>query len=188
MGDKSGQSKQRGVTNRAEAERQLAAKIRQESYLAMARKEVPSPEEMKAALERVRKAQAISFEVEMHDIWRAVILTNGVPLPNRYKPELVIVFFKPELLVVTPVMSVIDGWLAVTLCSLSTHRATLLSAGADDVESLLRRSAIGRAVGFRPTNDESADWLRLMLARASGMRYREHSILDPEKIIYTRDA
>jgi len=188
MGKKSGQNKRPPPGGRAAAERRVADAVRREAYLAAARKEVPSPEEMEAALDRVRKAQAISFEVELAGSWRAVTLTDVIPMSNRYKPELVIIFFKPVLLVATPSMPEVAGWLAVSLCSLSTHRATLLSAGETDVASLLRRSSMGRAVSFRPTNEESGDWLRLVLAKASGMRYREHSMVDPSKIIYTRDA
>jgi len=159
------------MNNRERVERMR--QLREEARTAKERHEVPSPDEMEAALERVQKTASITFELDING-WRIVYLTSAVPMPNTIIPALTVVYFKPVLAVATPYMPEIPGWLSVTLSSLATGRATLL----------VDERAI--TVGFRATCQAAEDWLKLELARAAGMKFREHSILKPDEVIYTK--
>jgi hypothetical protein len=150
-----------------------------DSSLARQQHEVPSPAQVEAAVNRINKAASITFELEL-DSWRTVILAEAKPLYNRVRPDLTIIFFKPVLLVVTPYMQEIYGWLAVSLGSLiGRGTATLMpTIGA----------STGRRVGFKPSNEDAEAWLRLQFARAMGARFRSHSMVKPDAITYTKDA
>jgi len=190
MGNKGGQARRqpRGNfrTRQREQQAQAAAAQREEDRrLARMRKEVPSPEEMDAVLKRIRKTASITFEVELGS-WRAVYLTEPIPMPNKHKPELSIIFFKPVLVISTPFMPELRGYVACTLESLYTKRGTYME-GAEGVEihQLTAGMRHGRTVGFRPANSDSADWYRLCFARCMGYQFREHDSLDPTKVVYT---
>jgi len=159
------------MNNRERVERMR--QLREEARTAKERHEVPSPDEMEAAIERVQKTASITFELDING-WRTIFLTSAVPMPNERIPALTVVYFKPVLAVATPYMPDIPGWLAVTVLSLATGRATLL----------IGERAI--TVGFKATCQAAEDWLKLELARAAGMRFREHSILKPDEVIYTK--
>ena len=194
MGKKSGQKRTTWKGGSSEGERQRQQRLQEQQRmtqeaLAIERmqKEVPSPEEMDAALERVRKATSITFEVYLGGSWRTVWFTEARPLPNQVKPDLTILFFKPVLVISTAYLPSIEGYLAVSLHSLVTEKVTLLPLPKEELslEALLSGIRYGRTLGFRPANEESRDWLRLCFARAMGMKFREHSFLDPSKIVYT---
>lgn len=172
-------------TVRAEHNARMEYIRRQEdAYLARLRSEVPSPDEMDAALERIKKAESIAFELDITG-WRTVYLTEPIPLPNQVRKELTIIFFKPVLAIPTPFLPELRGWVALTLESFITGRGTLMLGDNPDPLAFLQQGRNNQVVGFRPCNDESRDWLRLCFARAMGMKFREHSLLDSSKIIYT---
>ena len=147
---------------------------------------VPSPEEMEAALERVQKSQSITFEIDYLGFNRVVWLVEGKFFPNRVQPKLGIMFFKPVPIVVTPYLTTIPGWVAVTLDSLNTERCSLMLIGDDKLteQHLFVHLANSRRVFFQPSDDAARDWMKLQFARAVGVKFRTHSILDPTKIIY----
>ena len=132
----------------------------------------PSPEEVAVANQRMEATMSITFELDING-WRTVWFQQAQPAPNRIKPELSIIYYKPVLVIPTAMMPDIDGYVAVSVSSFNTHLVTWLREGAV------------KAIPFRPCNARSEAWLRQKLALASGYRFREHGFLDKEKIIYT---
>lgn len=168
---------------------QEAKKKAEDASLAAQRSEVPTPEEVNAALLRLARTANIYFQVDLGNGWTDVVLINVVPIVNRVNMELTILFFKMERkrpMIMTPgdmlVNYEIDGWLALTMDSLRTMRATLVLGEKPT-------SPRNVTVGFRvPSGNEDADdWLRLMFAKAQGARFRQHSSVNPSEIQYTRN-
>ena len=141
--------------------------------------EVPHPAAVEAAVNRINRIASVTFELEL-GTWRTIILTEAKPMYNRVRPDLTIIFYKPVLLVVTPYMPEVPGWLAVSLGSLVGNGTATLMPTLD--------AAMGRRVGFKPSNQNAEDWLRLQFARASGMKFRSHGLVDPSKRVYTKEA
>jgi hypothetical protein len=138
-------------------------------------KDNPSPLEVAVAVQRVKQHMETTFELDLNG-WRMVYLVEAQAMPSWIKPETSMIFYTPELVVPTPYMPTIGGRLAVTLESLRTGRATIIYPSYNST------------VGFRASNEKSADWLRLQLAKCAGMRYRRHRWDDPTKIVFTKDA
>ncbi len=136
---------------------------------------VPSPGAVAEAVARLNRATTTTFELDLEG-WRTIWLADGRPLVNTQHREQTIIYYRPMLVIATPYLPAIDGQIALTVVSLETGKCTWLVG---------QRSA---TVGFRACNEHSANWLRMNFARVSGMRFREHGALNPDKIIYTRDA
>jgi hypothetical protein len=134
---------------------------------------VPSPEEIKNAKDRLRTTANITFWIDVKG-WRLIQLLQPKIMPNVHKPELVVIYYKPDIVIQTPYMATIDGNIAVSKLSLDKGVVTWMNSGRDV------------NVGFRPANPQSEDWLRLKLALAGGMKFRSHGFVDKDKIIYTQ--
>ena len=85
-------------------------------------------------------------------------------------------------------------WLAtMMLAKRGFHRVLLLvgetparmSFKSDRSVSLLFGDAGSATALESDSADDSRDWYRLCFARAMGYQFREHSLLDPDKLIYT---
>jgi hypothetical protein len=111
------------------------------------------------------------------DSWRTVQLTEAKAMPSYVNSKSTIIFYKPVLLVSTPFMPELEGTVAVTLYSLETGTCTWL-----------RLDKPNQVIGFRACNEHSEAWLREQLAKAAGMKFRHHGMVDPSKIIYTKEA
>ena len=132
----------------------------------------PTPEEMEASLARMRRHQSITFEIEL-DSWYTVWLTEKVPMLNRIKPELSVIYFKPMLLIATPMMPEFPGRIAVTGAGVANKRCTWITDYGH------------RTVGFRYCNEDSLKWINLQFARAGGMKFRHRGLVKPDQVIYT---
>ena len=142
----------------------------------MPKEYIPSPEEVAAANKRLADYANTTFEVNING-WRMVWLRHPQVFYNRLKPELTVIHYQPEIVVATPYMPSIDGWVALSVLSIPNQKCTWVMANG--------RNA---TIGFRCCNTRSEAWLREKLALASGMRFRSHGFVDKSKIIYTREA
>lgn len=149
------------------------------------RNDHPSPAEIEEAVGRIKDSkQRTTVEIQMGKHWRAVRVTQLRSLPNKIKPELTILFFKPTLLVSTPGMTTLDAWVALTLEGASNNRCTLISdVNMDNPREALHR---GRDVGFRYPNPKAKSYMQQQFARAMGMRYRNKKLVKPDEYEYTR--
>ena len=137
---------------------------------------IPTLQEVAAANKRLTDYMNTTFGIGING-WRMVWLRHPQIFYNRVAPELTIIHYRPEIVVATPYMPNIDGWLAISVFSIPNARCTWLLPGGASV-----------TVAFRCCNTRSEAWLREKLALASGMRFRSHGFVDKEKIVYTRDA
>lgn len=135
--------------------------------------EQPSPEELERAIARVERHASLVFELAL-PTWTMVRLTSAKPMPVVQKPELTVIYFKPILLVSTPVMPEFVGNIALTGKGIENKTCTWITEQGE------------RSIGFRTTNEDGLKWLNLQFARANRMRFREHGIVDPRKVTYRR--
>lgn len=142
----------------------------------MPKQHIPSPEEIAAANQRLMDYANTTFEVDING-WRMVWLRHPQIFLNRVKPELTVIHYQPEVVVATPYMPGIDGWLAISVLSIPNAKCTWLLPNGKPI-----------TVGFRCCNIRSEAWLREKLALAAGMRFRSHGMVDKDKIIYTKEA
>ena len=138
--------------------------------------EVPRPEAIAAAKARLAAVNNLVFELELGS-WRSVWLTEAKPFPVSGNQRLTVIMFKPVLLVTTPYLHDLDFWVAISQGSLDNKYCSMLHP---DVRH------DGARLGFRCANDEAEKWLRLKLAQAAGMRFREHNSVKSDELVYTK--
>lgn len=134
----------------------------------------PTPDEMEASLARMARYNSLVFELAL-PTWTMVRLARIADVVVGGKPELTIIFFKPTLLVATPIMPEFPGHIALTGKGIQNHTCTWITTEGE------------RNIGFRYTNDDALKWLNLQFARSNKMRFREHDTLDKDKVVYTRN-
>jgi len=134
----------------------------------------PTPDEMEASLARMERFNSLVFELAL-PTWTMVRLTQVNAIPVADRPELTVIYFKPILLVSTPMMPEFPGHIALSGKGIQNHTCTWITEDGE------------RNIGFRCTNEDGLKWLNLKFARANKMRFREHDTLDKDKVVYTRN-
>lgn len=147
----------------------------------------PSPKEVAEAKERMRRYNAITFEIDLGTGWRQIRMGSHMPLYNPIKPELSLLVFRALPVIATPYLSKIEGTFWITLDGLTKGKVTWVSGEA---QSYLRMQGVidkGAACEceFRCVTEEAGMWLHRELAKACGMRFAEHDLSG--KVVYTRE-
>lgn len=146
----------------------------------------PSPDEVVEAKERIRRYNAITFEIDLGTGWRQIRMGSHMPLYNPIKPELSMLMFKALPVIATPYLSKIEGTFWITLAGLTAGLVTWVSSGKQSflsVEEAGKRNSI--ECKFRCVTEEAGMWLHRELAKACGMRFAEHTMSG--SVVYTRD-
>jgi len=147
---------------------------------------IPSPDEMAEASKRIAKFKALRFEVDLGDgVWRMVCLGSHVPLRNPIKPELSMLVFRAFPVIGTPYLSEIEGTFWITLDGLTAGKVTWIAGKTQQYLSGRKYGEEAKECKFRCLTEEAGLWLHRELAKACGMKFREHDI--GGHIIYTRD-
>lgn len=160
--------------------------------MATPEKQYPTPAEVAESKARMFRLSQLIFEVDVSG-WRMVTIHNRLPFPNRIKRHLSLLFFTAQPVIATPYLSDIGGLFCVSLPGLEAKivswMPTMDKRRLERVLNPMQALRSSLRVGFRPTTIEADNWIRLQLAKASGMRFREHSLLTPNsgKVIYTRE-
>jgi len=144
----------------------------------------PSPDEVAAAKERMRRYNALTFEVDLGTGWRQIRMGSHQPLYNPVKPELSLLVFRALPVIATPYLSKIEGKFFITLSGLTKGKVTWVTEGT---QLYLRggREKSGISCEFRCVTEEAGMWLHRELAKACGMRFAEHDLAGHVK--YTRE-
>lgn len=148
-------------------------------------KHVPHPDEVEEAKERINKTRKqATVEIKFGTHWRKCIATEIKEFPNRIKPELSILFFKPEVIIATPGMHSLNCWVAITLKGAKEGRCTVMKDVGDDPRLSLSRGVIHE---FRYPYEETKHFFQQRFAKAAGMRYRSHKLVKPDEYEYTKN-
>jgi len=151
------------------------------------RQRVPSPDEVAKAQKRVAKFEALRFELDLGDgVWRMVRIGNRVPLYNPVKPELSMLMFGVTPVVPSAYLPEIGGTFWITLDGLTAGKVTWMpSENQLYLVQQNRKWKDGTTCKFRCCTEEAGLWLHRELAKACGMRFREHDL--GGRVVYTRD-
>lgn len=146
----------------------------------------PSPDEVAEAKERMRRYNALTFEVDLGTGWRQIRMGSHMPLYNPVKPELSMLVFRALPVIATPYLSKIEGKFFITLDGLTKGEVTWLSEKSQ-VDYLSGRRYKKETVpcNFRCVTKEAGMWLHRELAKACGMRFAEHDLAG--NVVYTRE-
>ena len=147
----------------------------------------PSPDEIAEAKERMRRYNAIIFEIDLGTGWRQICIGNHMPLYNPVKPELSLLVFRALPVIVTPYLSKIEGQFFITLDGLTKGIVTWISLEYPHflLENYNKYSKGSIECKFRCVTEEAGMWLHRELAKACGMRFAEHDLAG--NVVYTRE-
>lgn len=150
----------------------------------------PSPEQVAAAKERMRRYNALTFEIDLgNGVWRQIRMGSHVRLYNPVKPELSMLVFRALPVIATPYLSKIGGVFYITLDGLTSGKVTWMSEKAQrHLWKVTRKRGFGEGsieCKFRCVTKEAGTWLHRELAKACGMRFAEHDLAG--NVVYTRE-
>ena len=148
----------------------------------------PSPKQVEEAKERMDRLRLLTFEVDLGTGWRQIRIGNHMPLYNYVKPELSMLIFRAIPVIATPYLSKIGGSFYLTLDGLTAGKITWIPGKSQNYltgRNELLRPEHARECEFRCVTREAGIWLHRELAKACGMRFREHDI--GGHVRYTRD-
>ena len=155
-------------------------------------KQYPTPAEVAKSVARISHLSRLTFEVDVNG-WRLVTIHNKLPFPNRIQRKLSLLFFTAQPVIATPYLSDIGGLFCISLPGVDSQivswMPTMDKRRLERVLNPMQALRGSLRVGFRSTTIEADNWLRLQLAKAAGMRYKEHSLLTPGegRAIFTRE-
>lgn len=148
----------------------------------------PSPEEAAQRLGRVLRFLNLTFEVRFCDgVWRLVRIATHRPIYNEYNPGLSLLVFELQPWVATPYLPEIRGFFTASRAGF--ERGVVSWEPPSDMRFLSGRVPPGGSVlvPFHATNDDSAAWFSLQLARAAKAKFRQRAFLREDRYIYRRE-
>ena len=149
----------------------------------------PTPEEAQRALGHVIRFLNLVFEVELGDgAWRPVRIGEHRPLRNVTRPELSLLAFKLEPLIVTPYLPEIRGCFFASRPGIERGVVSWIpTADMRHLSQLRQPEGVSRYVRFRCVTEDAANWFAVLLAKAGGMRYRNRTLLRQDRYEYRRE-
>jgi hypothetical protein len=156
-------------------------------------KEVPSPDQVAAANERLKKYAALTFEIQLSNGWTAVRIAHKMPLYNPINPSMSLLIFRLEPVVPTPYLPSLEGLFWLSSPGLKKGVVTWIPDASQeyligkDYHRTMNALAMGKSYNmpFRCQTQGAGEWLVLQLAKAAGMKFREHDMAG--NLVYTRE-
>jgi len=139
-------------------------------------------------LDRLSRLHALVYEVDLGDrIPRLVRIGERLPIYNKIRPDMNMLAFRLEPLVLTPYLSEIGGVFYATRLGVQKGVVSWVPDGS--MAHLSDAASLGRSqkVYFSATTDQAQLWLERRFARLVGARYRSHKMLHVDQYEYTRE-
>ena len=149
----------------------------------------PSPQVVEAILSRLGRFHALVYEVDLGDgIQRLVRIGQRLPLSNKQRPDLSMLMFVLEPLVLTPYLPEIRGVFYAT--ALSLQKGIISWVPHESMAHLTGRrlrKGESKQVRFRSTTPQAELSLQRKFAKLTGMRYRSKRLIRQDQYEYTRE-